>query len=151
MTRPRSADATGCPFGTATRTVLPRASRSSPYPPFPLPDRRAAARVARVFALATLVSLAAAPCARADDAAVESLMKKSNCFKCHAVDKKKDGPSFKETAAKYKGKADAEAKLYTHLTTNPKVKIDGKEEEHDSLKTKDDAQIKEVIRWILAK
>ena len=78
-------------------------------------------------------------------------MKKSNCFKCHAVDKKKDGPSFKETAAKYKGKADAEAKLYTHLTTNPKVKIDGKEEEHDSLKTKDDAQIREVIRWILAK
>ena len=71
MTRPRSADATGCPFGAATRTVLPRASRSSPYPPFPLPDRRAAARVARVFALATLVSLAAAPCARADDAAVE--------------------------------------------------------------------------------
>ena len=106
----------------------------------------------RVFALLFLVlALGAAPAARADDAAVESLMKKSNCFKCHAVDKKKDGPSFKETAAKYKGKADAEAKLYTHLTTNPKVKIDGKEEEHDSLKTKDDAQIREVIRWILAK
>ena len=91
------------------------------------------------------------PAVLADDAAVESLLKKSNCLKCHAVDKKKDGPSFKETAAKYKGKADAEAKLYTHLTTNPKVKIDGKEEEHDSLKTKDDAQIREVIRWILAK
>lgn len=151
MTRPRSADATGCPFGAATRTVLPRASRSSPHPPFPLPDRRAAARVARVFALATLVSLAAAPCARADDAAVESLMKKSNCFKCHAIDKKKDGPSFRETAAKYKGKADAEEKLYVHLTTNPKVKVDGKEESHDSLKTKDDAQIREVIKWILSR
>ena len=151
MTRPRSADATGCPFGAATRTVLPRASRSSPYPPFPLPDRRAAARVARVFALATLVSLAAAPCARADDAAVESLMKKSNCFKCHAIDKKKDGPSFRETAAKYKGKDYAEEKLYVHLTTNPKVKVDGKEESHDSLKTKDDAQIREVIKWILSR
>ncbi len=151
MTRPRSAGATGCPFGAATRTVLPRASRSSPHPPFPLPDRRAAARVARVFALATLVSLAAAPCARADDAAVESLMKKSNCFKCHAIDKKKDGPSFRETAAKYKGKADAEEKLYVHLTTNPKVKVDGKEESHDSLKTKDDAQIREVIKWILSR
>jgi len=108
-------------------------------------------RKATVVALGAVLALGAAPAARADDAAVESLMKKSNCFKCHAVDKKKDGPSFKETAAKYKGKADAEAKLYTHLTTNPKVKIDGKEEEHDSLKTKDDAQIKEVIRWILAK
>ena len=108
-------------------------------------------RKATVVALGAVLALGVAPVARADDAAVESLMKKSNCFKCHAVDKKKDGPSFKETAAKYKGKADAEAKLYTHLTTNPKVKIDGKEEEHDSLKTKDDAQIKEVIRWILAK
>lgn len=108
-------------------------------------------RKATVVALGAVLALGAAPVARADDAAVESLMKKSNCFKCHAVDKKKDGPAFKETAAKYKGKADAEAKLYTHLTTNPKVKIDGKEEEHDSLKTKDDAQIKEVIRWILAK
>lgn len=108
-------------------------------------------RKATVVALGAVLALGAAPAARADDAAVESLMKKSNCFKCHAVDKKKDGPSFKETAAKYKGKADAEAKLYTHLTTNPKVKIDGKEEEHDSLKTKDDAQIREVIRWILAK
>lgn len=108
-------------------------------------------RKATVVALGAVLALGAAPAARADDAAVESLMKKSNCFKCHAVDKKKDGPAFKETAAKYKGKADAEAKLYTHLTTNPKVKIDGKEEEHDSLKTKDDAQIREVIRWILAK
>lgn len=108
-------------------------------------------RKATVVALGAVLALGAAPVARADDAAVESLMKKSNCFKCHAVDKKKDGPAFKETAAKYKGKADAEAKLYTHLTTNPKVKIDGKEEEHDSLKTKDDAQIREVIRWILAK
>jgi cytochrome c len=95
-------------------------------------------------------ALASAP-ARADDASVEALMKKSNCFKCHAVDKKKDGPSFKETAAKYKGKADAEAKLYTHLTTNPKVKVDDKEETHDSLKTKNDADIKEVIKWILAR
>ncbi len=108
-------------------------------------------RKATVVALGAVLALGAASAARADDAAVEALMKKSNCFKCHAVDKKKDGPSFKETAAKYKGKADAEAKLYTHLTTNPKVKIDGKEEEHDSLKTKDDAQIREVIRWVLAK
>ncbi len=108
-------------------------------------------RKARVVALGAVLALGAVSAARADDAAVEALMKKSNCFKCHAVDKKKDGPSFKETAAKYKGKADAEAKLYTHLTTNPKVKIDGKEEEHDSLKTKDDAQIREVIRWVLAK
>jgi len=87
----------------------------------------------------------------ADDAAAEALMKKSGCFKCHSIDKKKDGPSYKSVAEKYKGKPDAEQKLYTHLTTHPKVKVDGKEEEHSSLKTSDDAQIKNVISWILSR
>ncbi|MGB8338019.1 MAG: c-type cytochrome [Burkholderiales bacterium] len=86
-----------------------------------------------------------------DDSAREALMKKSNCLKCHSVEKKKDGPSFKETAGKYKDKTDAEEKLYTHLTTNPKVKIDGKEETHDMLKTKDESDIKAVITWILSR
>ena len=86
-----------------------------------------------------------------DADAAQALAKKEGCLKCHAIDKKKDGPSFRETAAKYKGKADAEEKLYVHLTTNPKVKVDGKEESHDSLKTKDDAQIREVIKWILSR
>ena len=87
----------------------------------------------------------------ADDAAAEALMKKSGCFKCHSVDKKKDGPAYKEVAAKYKGKADAKDKLFTHLTTNPKVKIDGKEEAHDSLKTKNDADVKNVVDFILTR
>jgi len=89
--------------------------------------------------------------AQVDADAAEALMKKSNCFKCHAVDKKKDGPPYKEVAAKYKGKPEAEQKLYTHLTTNPKVKVDGKEEEHASLKTKNDADVRNVIRWILSR
>jgi cytochrome c len=87
----------------------------------------------------------------ADDAAAEALARKSGCLKCHSVDKKKDGPSFKETAAKYKGKPDAEQKLVTHLTTNPKIKIDGKEETHDSLKTKNDADVKNVVQWVLSR
>ena len=67
-----------------------------------------------------------------DVSAAEALAKKSGCMKCHSVSAKKEGPSFKETAAKYKGKADAEKTLFTHLTTNPKIKVDGKEELHDS-------------------
>jgi cytochrome c len=90
--------------------------------------------------------------ARALDAdAAQALVKKSDCLKCHAIDKKKDGPSYKEVAAKYKGKPDAEQKLFTHVTTNPKVKVDGKEEEHTSLKTKDEAEIRNVIQWILSR
>ena len=87
----------------------------------------------------------------ADEDAAESLMKKSGCFKCHSVDKKKDGPAYDEVAAKHKGKADAEQELYKHLTTHPMVKIEGKEEKHASLKTTDDAQIKNVIQYILSR
>jgi len=91
-----------------------------------------------------------AAAAEVDAKAAEALMKKSGCFKCHAVDKKKDGPSFKETAAKLKGKPTAEEELFKHLTTNPKVKVDGKEEEHANLKTKNDAEVRNVVGWILS-
>lgn len=39
------------------------------------------------------------------------LAKSSGCTNCHATDTKKVGPSFKDIAQKYKGKADAEATL----------------------------------------
>jgi cytochrome c len=93
---------------------------------------------------------ALAPARAVDADAAQALAKKSNCMKCHSVSAKKEGPSFKETAAKYKGKPDAEDKLVTHLTTNPKIKVDGKEEEHESLKTKNDAEVRNVVQWILA-
>ncbi len=101
-----------------------------------------------IFAFAVLES---APAPRSDDASVESMLRKSNCIKCHAVDKKKDGPACKDVAAKYKGKPDAEAKLATFVTTGPKVKIDGKEETHESLKTKSDAEVRDAVRWILSR
>lgn len=82
-------------------------------------------------------------------ASAEALLKLSKCTKCHSVDK--DGPAFKKTAAKYKGKADAEAKLYTHLTTGPKVKVDDVEEEHTMVKSKDEAEIKNLVRYILSR
>jgi cytochrome c len=100
------------------------------------------------------ILFACAGMARAADVdadAAEALAKKSGCLKCHSIDKKKDAPSYKSIAAKYKGKADAEQKLYTHLTTHPKVKVDGKEETHDSLKTKDEAEIRNVVRWVLSR
>lgn len=86
-----------------------------------------------------------------DEAAAESLARKSGCFKCHAIEKKKDGPPYKEIAAKWKGKADAEQKLTAHVTTAPKVKIEGKEEEHEQLKSKDPADVKNVVQWILSR
>jgi cytochrome c len=43
------------------------------------------------------------------------LAKKSNCTSCHAIDKKVVGPAWMEISKKYKGQADAEAKLVTKV------------------------------------
>lgn len=88
--------------------------------------------------------------AAVDADAAQALLKKSDCFKCHAIDKKKDGTPYKEVAKKYKGKADAEEKLFKHMTTNPTVEVDGKKEEHKAIKSKDEAQIKNTVQWILS-
>ena len=88
--------------------------------------------------------------AAVDADAAQALLKKSDCFKCHAVDKKKDGPSYKEVAKKYAGKADAEDKLYKHVTTGPMVELDGKKEEHKKIKSTDAAEIKNAVQWILS-
>jgi len=85
------------------------------------------------------------------DAAI-ALAKKNDCFKCHAVDKTKKGPSYKKIAAKYKGKADAEEKLMKQITTGPKVKLeDGTEEDHKIIETKDPKEQKNLINWILSR
>ncbi|HEX6638520.1 MAG TPA: c-type cytochrome [Steroidobacteraceae bacterium] len=104
-----------------------------------------------IVAAVVAMAMPAAHAQNVDVAAAEALAKKSGCMKCHSVTAKKDGPSFKATAEKYKGKADAEATLYKHLTTNPTIKIDGKEEKHESPKTKSDAEIKNLIAFILSR
>src|SRR5687768_13362950 len=99
-------------------------------------DSNKGALMKRIALLALAAGLGWSITARAQDVgAAEALMKKSGCLKCHSVSAKKEGPPFKETAAKYKGKPDAAAALFKHLTSNPKIKVDGKEELHDSLKT----------------
>ena len=85
-----------------------------------------------------------------DGAAAEALMKDNKCTKCHAPVKKKKGPSLKAIAEKYKGDANAESKLLKHITTGPKVKIDGADEDHDVIDTKDPKQLKNLVNWILA-
>jgi cytochrome c len=86
-----------------------------------------------------------------DEDAAQALLKKSDCFKCHAIEKKKDGPSYKEVAKKYLGKADAEDKLTRHITMKPMIEIDGAKEEHKAIKSKDPLEVKNVVQWILAR
>ena len=112
---------------------------------------RLAARLVITSACAWAFSAPAAFAQSVDVSAAEALLKKSGCLKCHSVSAKKEGPSFRETAAKYKGKAEAEKALTTHLTSSPKIKVDGKEELHDPLKTKNPAEISNVVQYILSR
>ena len=107
--------------------------------------------IASLIIAAAGAVFSAAPASAADADAAQALAKKSGCLKCHAVDKAKKGPSFQTTAAKYKGKTDAEAKLIDNITKAPKVKFeDGTEEEHKVVDTKDMKEIKNLVAWILA-
>jgi cytochrome c len=60
--------------------------------------------------LAALAALAVATPVLADP--VEDSLTKAGCLACHNRDKKIVGPSYKDVAAKYKGQADAPAKLF---------------------------------------
>jgi cytochrome c len=102
------------------------------------------------IAAGALLAAGQAAIAAPDADAANALLKKSDCFKCHALDKKKDGTPFKEVAKKYKGKPDAEATLIKHVTTKPMVEIDGKKEEHKAVKSTDQGEIKNLVQWILS-
>lgn len=106
----------------------------------------------KLFALTCLFGMSHSALA-VDAEAAKTLARQNGCFKCHAVDKKKDGPSYKEVAEKYRGKpiAKSEERLVTHITTGEKAKFpDGHEEDHKIIKTKDMDQIKNLVNWILS-
>jgi len=70
------------------------------------------------------------------------LAKSAGCAKCHDMDKTKKGaPGFKETAAQYKGKADAEATILK--------KINDPKGDHPEMKAKPE-EIQSVVKWILS-
>jgi cytochrome c len=106
------------------------------------------------LAATTLALSVTAAHADVDATKALALARQNNCLRCHSVDADKDGPAYKKVAAKYKGKAGAEARLIEHITSGEKAKFaDGHEEEHKIVKTsppKDMDQIKNLVGWILA-
>ena len=90
--------------------------------------------------LSIVVAAAAAFAFAAPASSQEALAKSEGCMNCHDVSTKKVGPSFKDIAAKYKGQADAEAKLVTAISEgkgHPKTKASG-----------DNA--KSLVKWVLS-
>jgi cytochrome c len=110
--------------------------------------------VVALSGLGVVLALASAPAWAVDAVEAKALARQNKCLNCHSIDKDGDGPAYKKVAEKYRGKANAEARLIEHITTGEKAKFpDGHEEEHKIVKTspaKDMAQIKNLVQWILA-
>jgi cytochrome c len=91
----------------------------------------------RIVLLGSLaVGLGMAGVAQAQDGA--ALAQKNGCMTCHAVDTKKMGPSFKDAAAKFKGKSDADVAAAVKAS-----------KAHGSSKASD-ADLQALGKWILS-
>lgn len=85
------------------------------------------------------------------DEEVRTLMKKSSCFRCHNETRTKDGPAYRTIAERKRGKPGSEAELYRHVTTAEIVEINGRKEDHEPLRTRNDAEAMAVVQWILTR
>jgi cytochrome c len=103
-------------------------------------------------AAATALVLSASAFAEVDAVAAKKLARKDHCLRCHDVEKKKEGPSYRAIAYKYKGQPEAAEKLYKHITSGlDKVKLsDGHEEFHKVDQKTSEAELRNLIAWILA-
>lgn len=86
-----------------------------------------------------------------DAEAAERLVEVNKCTKCHTVDRKKDGPAYRDIAAKYRGEADAAAKVTHHVTSGEPVKFpDGHSEKHKKVKADSPAEVQNLVAWIMS-
>jgi cytochrome c len=93
------------------------------------------------FAIAAAVA-ALAVSGTAFAGAAEDLIKAGKCANCHTATTTKKGPSWASVAEKYKGKADAEAKLVTMLKT-------GGPDDHNKV-VASDADLKAIVAIVLS-
>lgn len=106
----------------------------------------------KFFFTVALTSLLFSGNALAVDAdAAKALAKQNNCFRCHGIDKDKDGPAWNKIAAKFKADPNGEEKLTHHLSSGETAKFpDGHEEPHLIIKADDPNAIKNLVDWILS-
>ena len=90
--------------------------------------------------LAALATVALSTTAFA--APAEDLIKAGKCANCHTATTTKKGPSWASVAEKYKGKADAEAKLVNMLKT-------GGADDHNKVAASD-ADLKAIVAIVLS-
>jgi cytochrome c len=79
----------------------------------------------------------------------QALAQKAGCMACHSADKKLVGPAYKDVAAKYKGQADAPAKLAEKARKGGTGVWGQIPMPPNAVEKVSDADLKAVIDWIL--
>lgn len=103
------------------------------------------------FAIALTAICFSANAATVDADAAKAFAKQNNCFRCHGVDKDKDGPAWTKISAKFKADPKGKEKLLHHLVSGEKAKFpDGHEEAHMILKSDDPKETENLVDWILS-
>ena len=90
----------------------------------------------QIVAVAIAVVLGWTVSASAQDGG--ALVKKEGCLKCHSVSAKKEGPSFKDIAAKHKGNPDA---VKNQITAG---------KDHPHVKTKNEKDVTAIVDYVLS-
>ena len=107
-----------------------------------------------VFVAGSLAVMVLAPIgaqAEVDFEAAEKLLRRNDCFKCHAIDKDKRAPAYKKVAARLRARSYGVDYVIRHVTTGPTVRLeDGTEEQHKVIDTRDRAELENLAGWLLA-
>ena len=86
-----------------------------------------------------------------DAEAAIKLARSQHCLRCHAVSKRKEGPSYADVAKRYKEDKDAEIIIFQEITQSPRMRMsDGHKEAHRAVQNTSKEQIMNLVRWILA-
>src|SRR3954471_17707225 len=80
--------------------------------------------------------------------AQEQLAQKHGCLACHAADKKLVGPAYKDVAAKYRGDAQAQAKLEESVKKGSTGKWGQVPMPPNAAVP--DADVKALVKWVLS-
>jgi cytochrome c len=111
-----------------------------------LPPNRRSRLLPCVLAAQLLLGLSVAPAALAS----QHLHMKSGCVACHMVDRKLVGPSYKEIAVKYKGRADAIPYLSQRVRKGGPGNWGKVPMAANDVSRLNDKELKELLTWILA-
>jgi len=79
----------------------------------------------------------------------EQLMEKNGCISCHRIDQKQVGPAFKDIAAKYKTRSDAENYLFDKVRNGSEDGWGDLPMPPKSVDQLSDENLRIIIDWLL--